>query len=180
MNRRRQQTLESEQRIRERPSLNCTPFSRFSIGFNNEKYSNHLFEIKIATPSVSESTITKLRVNTLLLASQSPYFNSLFTNGMKESLENKTTFTFSDEEEKEAFIDMIQYLYNGQFKSHSFNHLLKVLILSDQYAVAPVIEVSSLLFTNFLFPCFLALQQCTLHSAFLSFFVCVGCCCKVT
>jgi hypothetical protein len=27
--------------------MNSTPFARFSIGFNNQKYSNYIFEIKV-------------------------------------------------------------------------------------------------------------------------------------
>jgi hypothetical protein len=120
-------------------------------GFNNEKYSNHLFEIKVisdlmfqaqANSKQEEGISTKLHVNTLLLASQSSYFKALFTNGMRESHDNKTTFFVSDEEEKEAFIDVIRYLYDGEFKSHSPVHLLKVLILADEYSVLSVVEAS--------------------------------------
>jgi hypothetical protein len=60
---------------------------------------------------------------------------------MKESHENKTTFLFSDEDEKEAFMDVIHFLYNGEFTSQNPIHLLKVLILADRYSVFPVVEV---------------------------------------
>jgi len=95
-----------------------------------------------ANSKQEEGISTKLHVNTLLLASQSSYFKALFTNGMRESHDNKTTFFVSDEEEKEAFIDVIRYLYDGEFKSHSPVHLLKVLILADEYSVLSVVEAS--------------------------------------
>ena len=36
------------------------------------------------------------------------------------------------EEEKDALLDVLGFLYNSSFRSHDFDHLLKVLLLSDK------------------------------------------------
>jgi len=36
------------------------------------------------------------------------------------------------EEEKAALLDILGFIYRGSFKSHEFDHLLKILLLSDK------------------------------------------------
>jgi hypothetical protein len=45
------------------------------------------------------------------------------------------------EEEKDALLDVLGFLYNSSFKSHEFDHLLKVLLLSDKVRHNEVVGV---------------------------------------
>jgi hypothetical protein len=88
------------------------------------------------------SAVMRLNVNSMLLAGRSRFFLSLFSAGMIET-NQKEVWLSIHEEEKDALLDVLGFLYNSSFKSHEFDHLLKVLLLSDKYDIPVTLEAAS-------------------------------------
>jgi hypothetical protein len=88
------------------------------------------------------SMVMRLHVNSMLLAGRSRFFLSLFSAGMIETSQKEVWLSIH-EEEKAALLDVLGFLYRGTFKSFDFDHLLKVLLLSDKYDVPVTLEAAS-------------------------------------
>jgi hypothetical protein len=91
---------------------------------------------------MQEDAVLRVHVNSMLLAGRSRFFLSLFSAGMMESAQKEVWLTVH-EEEKDALMDILSFLYCGAFKSLQFDHLLKVLLLSDKYDVPMTLEAAS-------------------------------------
>ena len=71
--------------------------SKFSLGWNNPDYSDVVLCLQEETANTEspfkkqklEASETEIYVSKLILASESPYFQKLFANGMKESQQTK-------------------------------------------------------------------------------------------
>jgi hypothetical protein len=86
--------------------------------------------------------VMRVHVNSMLLAGRSRFFLSLFSAGMLETSQKEVWLSIH-EEEKEALLDILGFLYRGAFKSLDFVHLLKILLLSDKYDVPVALEAAS-------------------------------------
>lgn len=86
--------------------------------------------------------VMRVHVNSMLLAGRSRFFLSLFSAGMLETSQKEVWLSIH-EEEKDALLDVLGFLYRGAFKSLDFDHLLKILLLSDKYDVPVALEAAS-------------------------------------
>ncbi|XP_048547113.1 BTB/POZ domain-containing protein At4g01160-like [Triticum urartu] len=92
--------------------------------------------------------VKHIRISSMLLASESQFFHKLFTNGMMESNQNIISLQVS-EEEVEPVLEIINFIYNGEFSKLDPKDLLTTLLTADKYEVSrAIIECGELLFKS--------------------------------
>ncbi|XP_057454732.1 BTB/POZ domain-containing protein At2g46260-like [Lotus japonicus] len=98
------------------------------------------------------SPATVVRVKTLhisspILASKSPFFYKLFSNGMRESEERHVTLRINASEE-DALMDLLNFMYSNTLKATAPSALLDVLMAADKFEVASCMRHCSRLLRN--------------------------------
>ncbi|XP_048551738.1 BTB/POZ domain-containing protein POB1-like [Triticum urartu] len=78
--------------------------------------------------------VKHIHVSSLLLASKSPYFYKLFSNGMQESNLKEITLRIMDYED-EAFPELLHFIYSGTIKTSDPVLVLKVMCVADRFEV---------------------------------------------
>uniref|UniRef100_A0A8I6XE66 BTB domain-containing protein n=2 Tax=Hordeum vulgare subsp. vulgare TaxID=112509 RepID=A0A8I6XE66_HORVV len=91
--------------------------------------------------------VQHIRVSAMLLASESQFFHKLFTNGMKESNQNVIELQVS-EAELEPVLEIIKFIYNGEFSKLDPKSLLATLLAADKYEVTTAISECGELLLN--------------------------------
>lgn len=86
--------------------------------------------------------VKHIHVSSLLLASKSPYFYKLFTNGMQESKLKEITLRITDYED-EALPELLHFIYSGMFKTSDPVLLLKVMRVADKFEVVDCMSYCS-------------------------------------
>jgi len=82
-------------------------------------------------PEVKKVKDTLLSVSRLLLSSESMFFRSLFSNGMRETDEKEVRLEVPPGE-REYFVEVIYYLYHGRFTKMSISYLFQVHLQADK------------------------------------------------
>uniref|UniRef100_A0ACD5WCK4 Uncharacterized protein n=1 Tax=Avena sativa TaxID=4498 RepID=A0ACD5WCK4_AVESA len=100
--------------------------------------------MNLGTPVLREKTIY---VSSVVLASRSPFFLKLFSNGMKESDQTHPTFRIADSEEN-AFMELLSYMYSGKLTTKEPTLLLEILMAADKFEVLSCMRHSSQLLTS--------------------------------
>ncbi|XP_051178770.1 BTB/POZ domain-containing protein At2g46260-like [Lolium perenne] len=96
------------------------------------------------TPVLREKTIY---VNSAILASRSPFFLKLFSNGMKESDQTHPALRIADSEEN-GLMELLSYMYRGKLTTKEPTVLLDVLMAADKFEVLSCMRHSSQLLTS--------------------------------
>lgn len=136
---------------------------KFSFAFNNAHFSDRILHIDImhdpqggrhqditdavslvccSTVMDSSDSAPRVRdvyVNSAILAEKSPYFKKLFSNGMLESEERNISLLLSCSE-KVAFMDLLQFIYNGTVEARSITEQLDVLMIADKFEVSTCVN----------------------------------------
>ncbi|CAJ0648996.1 16449_t:CDS:10 [Entrophospora sp. SA101] len=73
----------------------------------------------------------------IILASSSPVFNAMLTNGMKETFENEIEL---HQINHSAFLTLLNIIYKSKFKINSSCEAEHLLALADRFAIVPVRE----------------------------------------
>jgi len=124
--------------------MNTTlPRGLFKDGFNNPIMSDLILQLcpskedingtKKRKLSTDEPNVTtEIYVSKLFLFSQSKFFATMLSNGMKETNQSKVQI-FLEPEKHTSFKELIRFLYTGTFDDKSPETLCTILILADQY-----------------------------------------------
>lgn len=129
----------------------------FSFAFNNKIFSDRQLLIEIMPDlqrqsydnkdaishvgnsmkmdcSNSASRVRIIYINSAILAEKSPFFKTLFSNGMRESMKENATIYLSHAEEA-AFMDLLQFIYRGILEARSATELLDLLMVAEKFGV---------------------------------------------
>lgn len=83
--------------------------------------------------------VKEIIVSCILLASESIFFHKLFSNGMKESVEDVVSVQLF-EEELEPFEEIIYFIYKSQFRKVDPKSLLSIAVTADKFQVTRAIN----------------------------------------
>ncbi|XP_037424691.1 BTB/POZ domain-containing protein POB1-like [Triticum dicoccoides] len=88
-----------------------------------------------------------IHINSAILASRSPFFLKLFSNGMKESDQTHPIIRIADSEEN-AFMELLRYMYSGKLTTTEPSLLLDILMAADKFEVLSCVGHCSQLLTS--------------------------------
>ncbi|XBI85901.1 hypothetical protein VPH35_093957 [Triticum aestivum] len=80
------------------------------------------------------SAVKALHINSVILAARSPFFQKLFTNGMKESDESHPRIRIADSEEN-SLMELLRFMYIGKLTTIEPTLLLDILMAADKFEV---------------------------------------------
>ena len=85
-------------------------------------------------PLLGMNALRKLHISTMVLASQSPVFKTMLTNGMKESNSKEVVLEVKDEAEAELHVSMVRFLYTAELPVDAkSDELIELLLLADKF-----------------------------------------------
>jgi len=96
--------------------------------FDNKTFSDSI--LRLHAGSVSRI----LHVSRWLLASESPYFNQLFSNGMKETRQDVVDLHLDDQPSIEYFCDTIRCVYKEKQLVTPPENIMEVIRVADRFA----------------------------------------------
>uniref|UniRef100_M8BEG1 Kelch-like ECH-associated protein 1 n=1 Tax=Aegilops tauschii TaxID=37682 RepID=M8BEG1_AEGTA len=88
------------------------------------------------------SAVKALHINSAILAARSPFFQKLFTNGMKESDESHPRIRIADSEEN-SLMELLRFMYSGKLTTIEPTLLLDILMPADKFEVPACIRYCS-------------------------------------
>ncbi|VVB06858.1 unnamed protein product [Arabis nemorensis] len=95
--------------------------------YENESY------CKLTSPLVLR--VKELHISSPILASKSPFFYKLFSNGMRESEQRHVTLSI-DASEEVAVMELLNFMYTNSLSVTTAPALLDVLTVADKFEVA--------------------------------------------
>ncbi|XP_027769543.1 BTB/POZ domain-containing protein POB1-like isoform X2 [Solanum pennellii] len=104
--------------------------------------------------SAAALSVKTIRINSAILAAQSPFFYKLFSNGMRESESEKQLVTVQIyASEEAAFIKLLQFMYSNTLSTITATAMLDVLMAADKFEVASCMRHCSRLLLNLPMTC---------------------------
>ena len=86
----------------------------------------------------------KIHVNSLCLASQSPVFKTMLTNGMQESNSKEIVLEVKYEAEANLYVSAVRFLYSGELPPDAKGpELLGLLLVGDKFEIASLVQSCS-------------------------------------
>lgn len=144
----------------------CSPRSDRVLD-GNETDQDHNEESSSSSARPTVLRVKTVRINSLMLAAKSPFFYKMFSNGMRESKQQKISLQIYAFEET-ALMDLLQFTYSSKLQANTPTSLLDVLMLADKYEVTSCIGTCGLLLQKFPLNCELALSYVDLPSSVLT------------
>lgn len=142
--------------------------SRFVFAFDNPSFSDRVL-LLVREPGAKQqqdqkrsiaaldedvldnTTLRRLHVNAMLLASESRFFRALLSNGMKETEQKEIRLVVADENEASRVCALLKLLYTNEIdmpesKRTSATDLLALLLQADKLGIdSAIVRVSDLL-----------------------------------